>query len=184
VISLIHAWPKVVNICPTAKLSIFGKDGRTDAGESMRDFLLSSLPASIRNTVDFPGHVEQADLRNALRAASVAVFPSYSEGFAMAPMEAMAEACPTIYSRRGSGAELIQDGENGLLVDPAQPTAIAHAITKILSDANLAARLGSAGREHVARCFSTSVLLAKNISFYQASAQSFRSTCFKRAKAA
>jgi len=184
VISLIHAWPLVVNSCPKAKLDIFGNDGRTDAGESMRDFLLSSLPASIRNTVHFRGHVEQADLRNALRAASVAVFPSYSEAFAMAPMEAMAEACPTIYSRRGSGAELIKDGETGLLVDPAEPGAIARAITNVLSDANLAARLGSAGREHIARCFSTSALLVKNVNFYQACVQSFRSTSFERAEAA
>jgi glycosyltransferase involved in cell wall biosynthesis len=82
-------------------------------------------------------------------------------------MEAMACACPTIYSNRTSGPELVRDGVNGLLIDPDDPGAIATAIIRLLGDAALARRLGQAGRRHVAEHFSIDVLAAVNEAFYR-----------------
>lgn len=173
IVSLIQAWPLVKQACPEAALHIFGKDGRTSEGGSMRDFLTSSLPAELRDSVEFYGHVTVEELRVALETARVAVFPSYSEAFAIAPMEAMAEGCPTIYSSLASGPELIQHGRNGLLVDPADPNQIARHIISVLQDDRLAADLGEAGRNRVEREFSLPVLLARNVEFYANCIRSF-----------
>jgi glycosyltransferase involved in cell wall biosynthesis len=147
-------------------LQIFGKDGRTEDGEPMQQYLISQLPGAVRGSVRFYGHVGRGALIEALAAARVAVFPSYAEAFPVAPLEAMSVACPTICSRRGSGPELLEDGHEGLLVDPDKPQEIAAAIKRLLSDERFADQMGAAGRERVRRDFSAAGLLGRNVDFY------------------
>jgi glycosyltransferase involved in cell wall biosynthesis len=173
VISLIRAWPAVIEECPTAELHMFGKEGRTDGRESMQEYLVSCLPEQMRHSVQFHGHVDLACLRAGFQTATAAVFPSYSEAFALAPMEAMAEICPTIYSRRASGAELIEDGKDGLLVDPDDPQDIAAAIVKVLKNPSLASELGRAGRACVEERFAPSAMIARNVEFFRDCTQAF-----------
>jgi glycosyltransferase involved in cell wall biosynthesis len=139
----------------------------------MQDYLTSQLPLGVRKTVHFRGHVGSAELRSALRLASVAVFPSYAEAFAMGPMEAMAEGCPTIYSQRGSGPELIRHGIDGLLADPDSPQQIAESILKLVHDENLAGELGRRGRETIVSNYSLEVMLRRNVDFYFQCVKSF-----------
>jgi glycosyltransferase involved in cell wall biosynthesis len=166
VISLIRAWGKVAKECPEARLEMFGKAGRIDKGGSMEEYLISCLAPEIRETVHFRGHVDLSELRSAFRSATVAVFPSYAEAFALAPMEAMAEGCPTIYTRRGSGPELIEHGKDGLLVDPGHVDEIADAILSVLKQPKMASALGVAGRQRIEECFSPSKFVSRNIDFY------------------
>jgi len=174
IVSLIRAWPIVSQRIPHAELHVFGKAGRTNDGGSMQEFLLSSLPSAVRPRVRFHGHVEMSELTAAFRSASVAVFPSYSEAFALGPMEAMVEACPIIYTRRSSGAELVRDGEDGLLIDPDNYSEIADAIVRILNDAKLANSLGVAGRKRIEWRFSPQVVLPQNIDFYHSCIRLFQ----------
>jgi glycosyltransferase involved in cell wall biosynthesis len=167
VVELLQAWPRVRAAHPGAELHLFGRDGRTGAGASMRGLLASRLGATAANGVHFHGHVPHAELHRALQTARVAVFPSFVEAFALAPLEAMACGCPTIYSRRTSGAELIRHGENGLLIEPNDPTAIADAVVRVLGDAALAERVGAAGRREVETRFAIDVLLGANEAFYR-----------------
>jgi glycosyltransferase involved in cell wall biosynthesis len=166
IVSLIEAWPTVVNSYPDAELHVFGKDGRTEDGESMQEFLsarLNGTSASVR----FHGHVSREKLFEALCTACAAVFPSYAEAFAIAPLEAMACGCPTIYSRQGSGPEMMEDGRDGLLIDPHQPRQIADAILNILSNPTFARQIGDSGRNRIREQFSIASLVNQNIDFYQ-----------------
>jgi glycogen synthase len=183
VISLIRAWRTVVLECPDARLDIFGKGGRIDTGGSMEEHLIACLPAEIRHTVHFHGHVALAELRSRFQSATVAVFPSYAEAFALAPMEAMAEGCPTIYSRRSSGAELIDHGKDGLLVDPDHPDEIASAIVRVLRNPAVATALGAAGKKRIEDHFSPSKMLEQNIQFYRDCVRSHRTPPLKRTSA-
>ena len=174
VISLVRAWGKVVKECPNAVLHMFGKAGLTNNGVSMQDYLVSCLSNETRDTVRFLGHVTATELKENLRTATVAIFPSYSEAFALAPMEAMAEACPTIYTRRSSGTELIEDGKNGLLIDPDDVDGIAAAIVRVLKDANLAKALGDAGRETIELRFTPDGMIARNVNFFSDCVRAFK----------
>jgi len=167
IVSLAKAWPRVIEVCKDAELHIYGKDGRTDEGPSMQAFILSQYNGRVGESIHFHGHVDRAELFTAFQSAGLAVFPSYAEAFALAPLEAMAYGCPTIYSQRGSGPELIEDGRDGLLIEPDRPDEIAEAIVRVLTDDRLARRLGEAGRERVMKNFSAPVLLASNEAFYQ-----------------
>jgi glycosyltransferase involved in cell wall biosynthesis len=173
VLSLIRAWPEVRRACPDSELHMFGKDTLTRDGQSMEGYLASMLNGD-RGSVHFHGHTSRENLLENLKTPRVAVFPSYAEAFAMAPLEAMANGCPTIYSRRGSGPELMDDGRDGLLIDPDQPQEIAKAIIRVLRDDELAVQLGQAGRRRVAASFSAPVVLAHNEAFYISCIQKFK----------
>jgi glycosyltransferase involved in cell wall biosynthesis len=172
VFSLIRAWPRVREVCRDAELHLFGKDGRMSNGESVTACLKTQLGKQ-SGDVHFHGHVARTTLNRVLSQAAVAVFPSYAEAFANAPLEAMACGCPTIYSLHGSGPELITHGETGLLIDPNEPSQIADAIIQLLTDARLANTLGKAGRKHVNTEFSTEKMLERNLAVYSSCTNDF-----------
>jgi glycosyltransferase involved in cell wall biosynthesis len=171
---LLRAWPRVRAQVPGAELHLFGRDGPVGRAGSMRAFLQGLIGDVADPGVVFHGHVDREELARALDTASVAVFPSYAEAFAFAPMEAMASGCATVYSLRGSGPELITDGMDGLLVEPSDPGKIAGAVIRLLTDADLRLRLGSAGRRRIAESFSMPVLLPANEAFYRDVIERFR----------
>ncbi len=174
VVDLIDAWPAVRARVAHAELHIFGKDGLSPVGTSMKAYLQGRLPESIRSSVHFYDHVTRARIAEALSSARAAVFPSYAEGFAWAPLEAMAAGCPTIYTRSGSGPELIVDGRDGLLVEPHEAATIANAVCRVLEDDEVARKLGSAGRARIMANFSLDRLLPANERFYRTLITSFR----------
>jgi glycosyltransferase involved in cell wall biosynthesis len=164
---LIMAWRLIADQFPGAELHVYGKDGRAEDGGSMRHYLSSLLDDRQRAGVHFHGHVSREQLFESYRTATVAVFPSYAEAFAIAPLEAMACGCPTIYSLRGSGPELLNPGTEGLLVDPDDPRSIADAALQVLRDRSFARKLGEFGRQRVQQMFSIDRLLELNIGLYE-----------------
>ena len=174
IISLIKAWPRVAAGRNDAELHVFGKDGRAPDGTSMRDYLMTLLPREVRPSVHFHGHVTRAELFEVYRTAGLAVFPSYAEAFAIAPLEAMACGCPTIFTTRGSGPELLTHGREGLLVDPDKPEEIGDSILSVLRNRSLAAQLGAAGRIRIEQAFSIDRLVAQNVAFYEQCTREFR----------
>lgn len=174
VFSLARAWPAVAASCPGATLHIYGKDGRTRDGGSAAEAFRRELNGAA-GSVRFHGHVAHDELFRALARARASVFPSYAEAFALAPLEAMAHGCPTIYSRRGSGPEMIREGVDGLLVDPDNPPEIAAAIQRVLTDDDLAARLGESGRRLVSQEYRSDVMVRKNEAWYAECLDRFKS---------
>jgi glycosyltransferase involved in cell wall biosynthesis len=166
IIPLVKAWPRVLDQCSGARLHIFGKDGIAPGGGSMQAYLRGQLDDEAAKTLLFHGHVAREQLFRAYQGARLAVFPSYAEAFAFAPLEAMACGCPVIYTRRGPGPELIRDQRDGLLVDPDRPEEIGAAMVRLLSDDEVATRLGEAGQVRAHDRFSLQVLVPQNEAFY------------------
>lgn len=167
VVELLKSWPKVAAQNPGAKLHLYGKDGKAPDGGSMQEYLSRMAGERLRRSVFFHGHVKRDEVLAAIANAGVAVFPSFAEAFAFAPLEAMASACPTIYSTRGSGPELIRNGEDGILVDPSKPKDIANAISAVLQSDELASRLGESGRRRVLAKFTIDRIIQQNERFYE-----------------
>ena len=68
------------------------------------------------------------------------------EGFGIVYLEAGAYGKPVVAGNVGGALDAVRDGETGLLVDPLDPLAVAEAIATLLSDRELAGRLGEGGR--------------------------------------
>ncbi len=93
--------------------------------------------------VRFLGYLPEGTLAAMYRLASVFVFPSLYEGFGLPPLEAMASGTPVVTSNVSSLPEVA--GHAALLVDPHDPSAIADAICRVLTDDALAADLRTRG---------------------------------------
>lgn len=169
---LLRSWPGVVKQNSQAELHIYGKEASGEGNGSVKS-LLSAQSKTVRDSVVFKGHTPHEMVLRALKSARVAIFPSFAEAFAIAPLEAMACGCPTIYTKRCSGPELIEHEQNGLLVDPAHSDEITANILRLLGDDVLAMRLGTAGRKTVEEKFSLKALLKLNVAFYQQCASEF-----------
>jgi glycosyltransferase involved in cell wall biosynthesis len=85
-----------------------------------------------------------------LQAADVVVVPSRREPLGLAAVEALACGTPVVASSVGGLKEVVRDGENGLLVSPGDPDAVATALKRLLNP-DLRRLLGSAGPASVAR---------------------------------
>jgi glycosyltransferase involved in cell wall biosynthesis len=93
----------------------------------------------------FPGYLDQADLPAVYSASDLYLYPSNQEAFPIPLTEAMACGTPIVTSR-ANGLEEIA-GSAALLVDQRDPDAIAGAVSNVLTDSALAARLTAAGLE-------------------------------------
>ena len=89
--------------------------------------------------VRFFGFVPDQTLASLYRLANAFVFPSLYEGFGLPPLEAMASGTPVIASNVSSLPEVV--GDAALMIDPYEPSAIADAMYRVLTDAPLRAEL-------------------------------------------
>lgn len=71
------------------------------------------------------GHVPQPLLATWLSRANVFVLPSIEDGFGLVILQALACGCPVIATTNTGGPECIRDGENGFIVPPGDPEALA-----------------------------------------------------------
>jgi rhamnosyl/mannosyltransferase len=107
---------------------------------------------AIAQRVRFLGRVPEADLPTVYQQAHLFVLPANAraEAFGMVLLEAMASGLPCISTELGTGTSwVVRDGQTGLVVPPKQPQALAQAIDRLLSDAELRQRMGQAGRARV-----------------------------------
>lgn len=97
----------------------------------------------VRDALRFPGWLARADVEGLWRCCAAHVFPSFSEGFGLPVLEAMARGVPGACSNRASLPEVA--GDAALLFDPDDPAAIGAAIERLLADEGLRMRLRQAG---------------------------------------
>jgi glycosyltransferase involved in cell wall biosynthesis len=97
--------------------------------------------------VAFTGYLEGEELAAAYASADLFVFPSRTDTFGNAVLEAMASGLPPIVSRDGGPAEQVSHAKNGLIVDVGNAEALAEAMKLLLDHDELRQRLGVAARE-------------------------------------
>jgi len=149
----LRAWAKVIQEFPTARLMVVGQ-GRLEG-----ELRALAQELGLEERVEFPGF--QANPVPLMAACDVIIVPSLIEPFGLAAIEGMAMERPVVVSDAGGLAEIVSDGENGLIVPRGQPEPLADAIRRLLRDPRLAARLARAGRALVERRFrSESQILA------------------------
>jgi len=102
----------------------------------------------LEQRVTFTGHVSDEDLPGVYSAADLFVFPSLYEGFGLPPLEAMACGTPVVCSNTSSLPEVV--GDAAITVDPYDVEALAEAMRRVLSDADLANDLRQRGLERAA----------------------------------
>jgi glycosyltransferase involved in cell wall biosynthesis len=133
VAGLADAWRLVAPQVPDAKLVVVGRGSQRSAIEGVSDEYHEQLPPE--------------EIASKLDAATALVLPSRYEGLGRVVIEAFARGRGVVASRAGGILDLVEDGREGLLVDPEDTAALADALERVLTDRELAERLGAAAHE-------------------------------------
>ncbi len=118
----------------------------------------------LEGDVLLPGFIPQEEKVYWYNAAEIFVYPSLYEGFGLPPLEAMACGTPVVASSAASLPEVVGDG--GILVDPADPEALAGAISALLDSPEERERLREKGLRRAGK-FSWEQTARETVSIYR-----------------
>lgn len=110
---------------------------------------LDTLSEGERARVHQLGFVEEAVKRDVFAAADVVAMPSRTDSFGIVYLEGWLYGKPVVGARAGGVPAVIDDGENGLLVQFGDVSGLANGLASLLNDPALASRLGENGRHKV-----------------------------------
>jgi len=127
----------------------------------------------IADVVRFHPPVDQEQLADWFRAASVLVMPSYSESFGLVAIEAQATGTPVLAAAVGGLPVAVRDGETGFLIQGHDPAAYARVLREFADQPQLSSRMGAAAARH-AQSFGWDTAAAATADVYTAAAQAHR----------
>lgn len=107
------------------------------------------------------------DVPDLLASCDVFVLPSLFEGLPLSILEAMAAGKPIIATEVGGTPEAIAQGQTGILVPPKDPDALAASLRTVLSNQDLAERLGKAARTSARKHFSAVTMVQNMTRIYE-----------------
>lgn len=125
--------------------------------------ILKSAAAGLAN-VTFTGFVD--NVGDYLASFDAFILPSNREGIGSILFDAMEAGLPVIASRVGGVPDIVHEGVNGILIDPASPEQLRAAILLLRADPDLRRRLGATGRE-LAKGFSAAEMARKYLDVYR-----------------
>ncbi len=143
---LLRAFAEVVRLMPRAKLVLVGDGPQRGALQELGKRL------GLDGQVVFAGF--QDDVSRWLIGADVYVQPSRREGLPLAVLEAMVLGLPVIATRVGDMEQVIESGQEGYLVPPEDPEAIAEKLLDVLQHPDLQGPVTAAARRTVQERFS------------------------------
>ncbi len=162
IVALLRAAAIVREKVPAAVFLILGEE------ERLQPFL-SGISEDLRERIRTTGWMPYEDLPFAYAAADIVTTPSiYLDNFPTMNLEAMAMGKPVVGTCFGGTPEAVEDGVTGIIVDPTESGAFAHALTTLLTDAALARKMGEAGRKRVSERFSMEKQAREYVALYGA----------------
>jgi len=151
---------RILEVRRDARFLLVGKSTDSDAMRS------AVAEAGLTDRVILAGY--RSDIPEILAAIDVlANSPRAREGLCVAILEALASGRPVVATRVGGIPEVVRDGETGLLVPPEDPAALASAVLRLVSDRDLAARLGAGGARLVREQFTFETMVEGNERVYR-----------------
>ncbi len=155
---LIRAMPEVIANIPGAQLLIIGE------GRTKQELIKLAKALDLDNNVFILPPV--GDTREVLSSMDLFVLPSLKEGLGLALMEAMASGIAVIGTDVGGIKSLIRDGDNGLLVRPADSKGLSRAIVELLQNPAKAKSLGANARIFIKQNFSQERMVSQTEGVY------------------
>jgi glycosyltransferase involved in cell wall biosynthesis len=139
--------------------------GATDPGNP------GSLTEADLHAWESAGEVEwwgfQPNMEETFRRVHIVTLPTfYGEGVPTVLMEAAAAGLPLVATDHPGCAAVVRSGENGLLVAPRDPAALADALERLVQDAPLRTRMGAAGRKLAVEAFSHEKINRETLKVY------------------
>lgn len=127
---------------------------------------MADLYKNLSANIFLQGEVPHQYLLNEMHRSDFLLFPSYTEGFPLTVLEAMAIGLPVIGTRVGAIPEMITDGKGGILVNPGDIPALIDAIQYISQNQQLRQAMGEFNRKHSFENYRYSVVIQQLVKIY------------------
>ncbi|HXU29413.1 MAG TPA: glycosyltransferase [Thermoanaerobaculia bacterium] len=137
---LLEALPRVASQVADARLVVAG------GGDDRPRLEAKAASLGVADRVLFTGFVSEATLAVLYDRAALLAMPSRGEGFGLVYLEAMRVGKVCLAARDTAAAEVVIDGETGLLVDPSDGEELAAALARLLGEPETRRRMGAAGK--------------------------------------
>jgi len=157
---LLDAWVEVTDESPEARLLMLGD------GPLLEEMKQMALSLGIADSVIFLGHVPH--VTDYLHGTDIFVLPSLQEGMPNSLLEAMACGLPVVATRIGGGTDIINDGVNGILVDPGDSKGLALGILNLLRDKAKTASLAARGLQTMRDSYTLDSVVPRYLALYKA----------------
>jgi glycosyltransferase involved in cell wall biosynthesis len=160
VLTAVDAMEQIHKQLPKAQLLVFG-DG------PLEDTLREKAKDASKGNIHLRGRVPPAELYDEMATATATIFPSeWAEPFGRVTVESMSLGTPVVGSHVGGIAEIINDGETGLLFRPGNVDELSNRLIDIAMDSVNWSQLSEAGIRRAER-FSTEQVAEEHISLYK-----------------
>jgi glycosyltransferase involved in cell wall biosynthesis len=160
---LLKVWNEILREHTDGLLVLVGAGGLDihNCEHELREYVQSS---GIQRSVLFTGAVR--NVAEYLQAADVFAFPTANDAFPSSVIEAMACALPVVATPVGAIKDIISNGKDGLLIEPGNAAQLFDALETVLTDENLAARLGQSARQTVEERYSAGQVTIRYFSLF------------------
>ena len=146
--TLLKAIQRLVISHPEVKVFIAG------GGERLESYKKLAVELGIESNVEFLGWADDVVKVRLAEECLTSVLPSNAEGLPMSVLESMAAGCASIATKVGGLPDLIDDGVNGLLIDPHDSEGLAATMAKCIEDSDWTHEIGAGGRQTIIDQFS------------------------------
>lgn len=153
-----------------ARFHLVGADTDTGPGRtSMLAHLRALIDPDLADRFTFDAaHLPRNRLAPLITSAAACVFPSQWENFPYACLEAMALGAPVVAAAAGGLAEIIRDGESGLLFPPGDTSALEARLAALLADPALAASLRERGPQRIRELCDPATIVRRTLELVEA----------------
>jgi phosphatidylinositol alpha-1,6-mannosyltransferase len=140
---LIRAMPQLLPSFPGLHLVAVG------SGDDVPRLRAVAAEQGVAESVHFFQGISREQLAACYAHCEIFALPSTGEGFGIVFIEAMAFGRPVLGAAAGGVTDIVEDGVNGILIPPNDPSALARSLDRLLRDPSLGSALGQRGAETV-----------------------------------
>ncbi len=160
IFELLNAVSELKKTFPEIKLVIAGNG-------NLAELQTKANELGIGAHIELPGWIKADEKRQELSRASIFALPSYAEGLPNAMLEAMSAGKAVVVTHVGGIPDVVKDGENGLLIPPADTQALTIALKTLLENKQLRDTLASNARKTIVEQHSCKILVDKLSALYE-----------------
>ena len=158
---LIRAMQILKTTVPEAKVEFVGE------GANKETLIKLAQELGVSDRCIFAGRVPNVEVLRRMATAAVTVVPSLTEAFGLVNIESFAVGTPVVASRVGGIPEIFHNEQEGFLVPPGDPQALADKLAILLTDAELRETKGRAARERFLDRFEQRAMIVPQAEWYE-----------------
>lgn len=163
---LVDVIPEIAAIFPLAEFWFLGEEIKKERNiilteNQERINRVNAIKQRFAKNIKYLGIVENRRIFSIMKSSKMLVLPSYSEGFPMVILEAMACGLPVVTTRVGALPDIVHDGINGYLIEPGDTKNLRERVISLLQNEQLCKKIGEENARYVENNFQPQHVIAQ-----------------------